>query len=72
MNSLIRSVRPKALNRRQARFQREHETCVLCSTALILKFENVTNDKNAIIAIREIAECPACTVRARSCEHALN
>ncbi len=72
MNSLIRSVRPKSLNRRQTRFQREHETCVLCNTKLILKFENVKNENGGIIAVREIAECPACTVRARSTDHPLN
>lgn len=72
MNSLIRSVRSKALNRTQSRFQLEHETCVLCSTALILKFENIKDEKNERPIVREIAECPACTIRARSTDHVVN
>lgn len=71
MNSLIRSVRPKFLNRRQSRFQIEHETCVLCSTSLVLRFEKVKDEKSAKQIVREIAECPSCTVRARSTDHDL-
>lgn len=72
MNHLIRAIRSKSLNRNQTRFQFEHETCVLCSTVLVLKFENTKDEKTAQPIIREIAECPACTIRARVTDHPLN
>jgi uncharacterized protein with PIN domain len=62
-------VRPKTLNRRQSRFQQEHESCVLCNTALELKFENIKDERTAKRIVREIAECPSCSVRARSTDH---
>lgn len=71
MNNLIRTVRPKFLNRRQSRFQKEHETCVLCNSALVLKFEQVHDEKTKSTIVREIAECPACSIRARSTDHSI-
>lgn len=72
MNNTIRSIRSKSLNRNQTRFQLEHETCVLCSTVLVLKFENIKDETTQQPIIREIAECPACTIKARSIDHPLN
>ncbi|CAN5639594.1 hypothetical protein BH10BDE1_BH10BDE1_11220 [soil metagenome] len=69
MNSLIRSVRPKSLNRRQSHFQHEHETCVLCNAVLELRFERIKDEKSAKPMVREIAECPTCSVRARTTDH---
>lgn len=67
MDNMIRSVRPKTVNRNQRRFREEHESCVLCGTRLQIKAERLT-DK---MTVREIAECPQCQVRARSTEHPL-
>jgi hypothetical protein len=69
MNHLIRAIRPKSLNRRQARYRQEHESCVLCDTPLTLRFEPVEVSDGNRRMVREIAECPSCRIRARSIEH---
>jgi hypothetical protein len=71
MNSLIRSIKPKAIDREQSKFQCEHESCVLCGTKLEMKFEKFEAVLNGPTMIRETAECPRCTVRARSKDHQL-
>lgn len=71
MNSLIRSIKSKAIDREQSKFQWEHESCVLCSTKLEMKFEKIEATPNRFAMIRETAECPRCTVRARSKDHQL-
>jgi hypothetical protein len=71
MNSLIRSIKPKAIDREQTKFQSEHESCVLCGTQLEMKFEKFEAVQNGPVMIRETAECPRCTVRARSKDHQL-
>jgi C4-type Zn-finger protein len=71
MNSLIRSIKPKAIDREQSKFQSEHESCVLCGTKLEMKFEKISAAHNGPVMIRETAECTRCSVRARSKDHQL-
>ena len=71
MNSLIRSIKSKSINSEQNRFQSEHESCVLCGTKLEMKFEKIEAIQSSPAIIRETAECPRCTVRARSKDHQL-
>ncbi len=71
MNNLIRTVRSKSINHEQTQYQSEHESCVLCGTKLELKFEKIDCTKTEPSMVRETAECPRCTIRARSKDHRL-